>query len=137
MHISYDTCLSARQASLGSCAFAPLPPEADAIALASWVEAKSQLILTLKQPVDFGQQFAIEVPAQAGIKVPAGGLLVSDPFLTVDARNKMGKMKPISVERSPPVGIFLGRTSISFGKEGGGAAAGEGGEERGGQEEES
>ena len=52
MHISYDTCLSARQASLGACAYAPLPPEEDAIALASWVEATSQLILTMKQPVD-------------------------------------------------------------------------------------
>ena len=124
MHISYDTCLSARQASLGSCAYAPLPPEEDAIALASWVEATSQLMLTMKQPVDFGQKLAIEVPAQAGIMVPAGGLLDSDPFLTVDARNKMGKMKPINMERSPPVGIFLGRTSIAFGKEGGGAAAG-------------
>ena len=81
----------------------------------SWVGMSAELVLTLSRRIQRGSKFNIQVPMAAEIVLPEKGLRTDDPFLMLDAGNKMGRMKQIPIQKSQPVGAFDDRKRISFG----------------------
>ena len=115
-HVSYDTCASSnRKSELESCPFPPLPPREGFGLKASWLGTLKHLVLTLTEPFQRGSKLSVVVMASNGIRLPEGGLEKNDPFLFVDARNRVGSMKPFQIEVSPPVGVQVGRATVKFG----------------------
>jgi hypothetical protein len=63
----------------------------------------------------FGPNWIHELNSRWVSALASGGLELNDQFLFVDSRNLRGKTSSFRLLKSPPVGIFVGRTRLSFG----------------------